>query len=611
MKQSVQKYLLISVLLFLAAGSLSAQDGYTLIDLEFEGNINFSDSEIEEKISVYSVNSFEVYILQKDRFVFSRDMLTADIKNLVRFYQQEGYLGIRIDYSVQNLNSADQTLDLLISIIEGAPVLVDSVSFRFVPDSATAEKLDVASLMPDESKLSMRKGERFRDALVESDQKRIVKQYLDSGYPYVEVKPDIVLDKTNESVGITWLITPGPASRFGDIIILGSDAANTDHIRDKLAFGKGETFRQSLIDTTSQSLYSLGLFQVVGMKALLEEKNPTVPVTITVKEAPRTTTRFGVGYGSEEKLRLHAEIRRLRFLGGLRQIQLFGRHSALEPYHIDLKFTQPEFLFESLNLILNPFLRKQDEPGFKVSRKGFRSTFLYPLPFKLNSSLTYTFEAVNQDTVDYSSGKLPGDDFKGLYDKSMIGLGLTRDTSEPMLYPRRGKLISINVQYNGITSLAEYPFLKTLIDLRLFTELHRSVLAGRVKVGGIRPQSGNDYIPVEERFYSGGSYSNRGWARSELGPRDEQGIPTGGNSLLEMSLELRYPVYGLVSGVVFSDFGNVWSTSFTYLLNELRYSVGIGVRIKTPIGPIRFDAARPVFDPEKQVQFHFSVGHSF
>ena len=59
------------------------------------------------------------------------------------------------------------------------------------------------------------------------------------------------------------------------------------------------------------------------------------------------------------------------------------------------------------------------------------------------------------------------------------------------------------------------------------------------------------------------------------------------------------------------DCGNVWGGEFTYHLNELRYSVGLGIRINTPIGPVRVDGASPIFDQEKKTQFHFSIGHAF
>ena len=116
---------------------------------------------------------------------------------------------------------------------------------------------------------------------------------------------------------------------------------------------------------------------------------------------------------------------------------------------------------------------------------------------------------------------------------------------------------------------------------------------------------------MEERFYSGGSSSVRGWGRSLLGDLDENGDPIGGKSLMEFSLELRYPIYGYLSGVIFGDAGNIWDESVEYQIDELRYSAGVGLRLDTPIGPIRFDVARPVDDVDTDIQFHISVGQAF
>lgn len=67
----------------------------------------------------------------------------------------------------------------------------------------------------------------------------------------------------------------------------------------------------------------------------------------------------------------------------------------------------------------------------------------------------------------------------------------------------------------------------------------------------------------------------------------------------------------MVSGVAFMDFGNVWIPSFTYRLDEIRYSAGGGIRIGTPIGPVRLDVAVPVFDEVTDWQFIFSFGQAF
>ena len=127
----------------------------------------------------------------------------------------------------------------------------------------------------------------------------------------------------------------------------------------------------------------------------------------------------------------------------------------------------------------------------------------------------------------------------------------------------------------------------------------------------MKPIMGDDVTPIEERFFSGGSMSVRGWQRSQLGPKNAKNDPIGGNSLLECSAEMRYPIWKIFSGAAFLDFGNVWNKAFEHNLSELRYAPGLGLRIDTPIGPIRFDVARPIWDDEKQLQFHLSVGQAF
>ena len=117
--------------------------------------------------------------------------------------------------------------------------------------------------------------------------------------------------------------------------------------------------------------------------------------------------------------------------------------------------------------------------------------------------------------------------------------------------------------------------------------------------------------PIEERFYAGGSYSIRGWARADLGPKNRDGKPIGGKSRLETSLELRFPLYKRLSGVLFYDAGNVWQKTFFINTDNLGMAAGAGVRLRTPIGPVRIDAGAPLNRGKTGVQIHFSVGHSF
>ena len=81
--------------------------------------------------------------------------------------------------------------------------------------------------------------------------------------------------------------------------------------------------------------------------------------------------------------------------------------------------------------------------------------------------------------------------------------------------------------------------------------------------------------------------------------------------MLEGSMELRFPVYDIFSGVTFADFGNIWETSFTYNPDDFLYNVGLGLRINTPVGPVRLDLASPIFEKPIRPQFFISIGHAF
>ncbi len=190
-------------------------------------------------------------------------------------------------------------------------------------------------------------------------------------------------------------------------------------------------------------------------------------------------------------------------------------------------------------------------------------------------------------------------------------LGCIWDSSWPKFNPEKGIFAAFNYKINGTSIDADYPYNKLLVDVRRYSKFSRAVLAYRIKIGGIVPNNPDSFIPQEERFYSGGSISVRGWYRSELGPLDENQDPLGGNSLLEGSLEARLPLQGSFSWAIFLDAGNVWETSYTYKLDEIRYSLGTGLRFSTPIGPVRLDAAWPIDEVEKSAKIFIDVGHAF
>ncbi|HEY2799002.1 MAG TPA: outer membrane protein assembly factor, partial [Chthoniobacterales bacterium] len=120
-------------------------------------------------------------------------------------------------------------------------------------------------------------------------------------------------------------------------------------------------------------------------------------------------------------------------------------------------------------------------------------------------------------------------------------------------------------------------------------------------------------IPIDERFFNGGSTTVRSFDERDLGPHDDQGNPIGGEYYTVLNVEYTFPLYGELLGAVFIDAGNLLPNASSPGLDNMRYGVGVGLRYDLPIGPIRLDYG---INPDRRADeafgaFHFSFGFAF
>lgn len=594
--------------------TVPAQENYRLDAVEISGNRTFGDDVLRQQMVLDPQGTFSRVVLRRDPFLFSGEILQNDLRRLTRFYQREGFLNVAVSEAERRVDHAEQTIRLTIAIEEGEAVRVGPVAL--LPDSG-ATALPAARVDSLRSALALRDGVRFRDEALSADRDRLAQRLVNAGYPFARVTYRLTLDEAAGRADIRWLLSPGERCVFGEVRITGTVEADPALIRPLVAFSPGDRYDPRLLDRSQRRIYRLGLFQIVVVKSLLGKRDGNaIPVEIQVREAPRLSSKLGVGYGREEKFRIFTETRRLGFLSGARRAVLYAKHSALEPYNLDLKVTRPFFLTLATSLTYNPFLRRQKEPGFDVRRYGLNLTAQHSFTDIIDGFVSYGFERVRLDTasvarVTPASGvatALSTD----LYNKSSVTAGLTRDSSQPLFSPTRGMLSSISATYSGLGFNSTYHFWRTVAELRRYEGLGWDVvLAWKVKGGLIASSDPDEIVPTEERFYAGGSQSVRGWSRAALGPSDADGTPIGGKSLLEGSVELRVPVWRWISLALFADGGNVWLDSRGHQPADLRYAAGSGLRIETPIGPVRLDVARPVGEDLRDYQIFLSVGQAF
>jgi outer membrane protein insertion porin family/translocation and assembly module TamA len=209
------------------------------------------------------------------------------------------------------------------------------------------------------------------------------------------------------------------------------------------------------------------------------------------------------------------------------------------------------------------------------------------------------------------------------------GFDFQRSTADNLLNAHRGYQLAFHVEQAGRFVPGSFNYYAWSADGRHYLPVSDKVtVATRLQLGNIRPfgdpgpdASVEQNVPFSKRYFLGGATSIRGWGRYEVSPLSESGQPYGGDSMLAASAELRAVLRGNLGGVLFLDFGNVWAESYGIRLNDLRYSIGPGLRYQTPIGPIRLDLGYQLNkipglivsgdSTPRRYRIHFSIGQAF
>ncbi|MDP6778495.1 MAG: outer membrane protein assembly factor, partial [Candidatus Latescibacteria bacterium] len=224
-----------------------------------------------------------------------------------------------------------------------------------------------------------------------------------------------------------------------------------------------------------------------------------------------------------------------------------------------------------------------------------------------SASLERTFRASGRLVLQVRTELI---DFKSDSARTTLTVEYQRDTRDDYFDPQRGMLAYLSVEASAFPDL-----LKLTGEGRWYRRVSpRNVVALRT-TGGVALHPGSvEALPNFERFFAGGANSVRGWSLNQLSPRDIRGLPVGGRSLLEGSLELRTRLLPFLGMALFLDAGNVGLGRFdAFDPDALRTSAGAGLRYLSPIGPMRLDFSSRIsqdsYAPDYRV--YFSLGQAF
>lgn len=580
---------------------------------------------------------------------FSREQFEADLKRITAFYQDRGFPDARVASFDAKL-SADQTsVDIVIRISEGEPVVVERIELRGFDALRERPRQGL------EARLPLKPGQPLDRALVQATRETALDDLRENGYPYASVR---VAESpgTNERARVIALTAePGLLARHGSVEISGNSSVDDNVIRRQLTFRPGQVYRHSRLLESQRKLYALEVFEFANVEAVRKEGEQVaeIPMRVTVTESKHRKLNLGVGYGTEEKARVQADWRHVNFFGGARTASVLARYSSLDR-GVRLNLNQPYLFTPRYSAGLSGQYWHNDEPAFRLDNVGGRVTVTRQFRqgggtsrFRGRPATTLSFTYANEwedyeisdDTLrdltqrdELISLGLDPRFGTGSGQRSAISLDAGRNTTGNLLDARRGYFAALHLEQAGKWLQGTYNYYELTGEGRFYRTLGgRAVVAARGRVGSIDAfdtdtESSNDPsqqigVPFHKRYFLGGATNLRGWGRFDVAPLSASGLPLGGHTFMDFSTELRIPVWGNLSAVAFVDGGNVWSKPWDFKVNDLRYDVGPGLRYNTPIGPIRVDLGYQLNripgllvngEPEsRRFRFHFSIGQAF
>lgn len=619
---------IVTLLITLIGVHMAILAGYCLGQTGVEDGLSQSDQETEFQIRELHISKINVKgakkVKQKEikkvmtsrapsvkaifkpKPVFKEETLKEDIEHIKMLYWTKGFYSVQISYSLEEIE--DNLVNIQILIDEGELTVVKDIEFLMDEEEIESFEVNFRQLVP------IKVEEAFVLEKYEKS-KEVIYQFLaNRGYPIASVEGEAKVDREKKAAYLSFQVTAGTKAYFDQISVQGTQSVTENIILRELSFERGQLFSLSKIQESQKKLYNTRLFKTAIISYEREvHAGDQININIKVTERKMRSFKIGAGYGTDDKLRGLIGWTHRNFGGAGGEFQIIGRASSLVR-QLEVSFRQPYFPDMKSQLLIASLLEQETKPSFILDKFTNKVRLSRKLTDHSDGFLGYNLDFNKLKEVAPLTAVTLENVPEDITLNSYISVGMSHDNSNDLFYPTRGNAESLVMELSSRYLGSQENYLKVKADVKAYYRLVDDVvLAARLTLGFINPFDAANDIPIFVRFFSGGSNSIRGYPFQLLGPLDPQQKPIGGTSLLESSLELRFPIWKQLRGVVFADAGTLSQGIFDYPIDELKYSVGIGLRYQTLIGPIRLDIGYPLNPdiPLDRFRIHVSIGQAF
>ena len=632
---------------------------YVIESIAFAGNRFFDNAQLAAVLGVRSGQP----LVQR--------ALDAGVAQILGRYQRAGFMFVAAKASPATRASTRGEVRqvVTVNITEGPRTIVNSVTFVCdrnvarcaIPDAELRRALGnkpgepAFSVAPD-TPLYLPDVDRARDV--------VLLEYLNRGYQMATVAvppPDRMINADRTRADVRFEIHEGARILVDHVLIVGNNRTKASTIRREVLLKPGEPLDFAKVAESQQRLSDLGLFRRVRISELQHGSEPRRDVLVTVEESPATSMAYGGGIEGAKRLRevnglavpalevaprVLFDIGRRNLWGKNRSIN-FSSSAAVRPnatttsvigtgqweYRVVGTYHEPRLFHTAADFLATGGVEQTVRTSYSFNRRSVRAELAHRLSPAWSVYGRYSLEKTHilseQASVEQ---QVLIDRLLPPYLISKSSATLLHDTRDDAIDPSSGMLASVEGDLAPRSFGSEVGFAKTFGQVFVYRKLptaRRIVFAGGARLGLAKgflgPITSPDgvtaivgIVPISERFFSGNTV--RGFIDDRLGTPDTltpQGFPTGGNALLVLNGELRFPVLAGLSAVAFVDAGNVFARVSEFEPTAIRPALGFGLRYKSPIGPIRVDLG---FNPDRRIfggarepltSIYFGIGQAF
>jgi len=565
---------------------------------------------------------------------------SADLDALVAPHREESTAWLdaqSLAWQVRQLYASRGRLQAQVSVGEPAvrdsvatlPIAIDEGLLSRLVD-VRLEGVDPARRQAATEALGLSMGEPLPGAAPGEATRRLRAFYTGLGYRSAAVTPTLTTAKDG-SVSIAWKVKEGALYRVKDVNVVGVETTNDGLVRNAITVQPGDAMGQSALETTRRNLYDIGSFRRVdfdfGDSALQPDAVGELPLMLTIEaeEPQRFQLKYGVqfsfdrstGKGGGTALGTSVELRDRNFIGRAVQASV-GAHWDPDLQTIGMLLSSPRFFGKRVRTnVYARNRREQDVLDGTTSLEGatlddrrremtfeqrWRPAAAWELVWGYNFS-SRRFLIDRDDQHLDTGGLLAGPVVSVILDKRDSPFDATR-----------GYFHSSSFQFGAESLGSDLGYIRYLLRQSYFQPLGKLTAAGSVRYGTIQRYSGTAPASIIDLFFeAGGTNTVRGYPEDSLSAINIAGFALGGTDLLVLNGELRFPISKRLGGAAFVDAGNTFAAIRDVTLGHLALGAGLGLRIRTPLAPLRLDLAYPFSEQYGQhgIRVHFSIGQMF